>query len=289
MIDAPIGLAFAAGAVAAFNPCGFALLPGYLSYYLGGEAHPGVRRGVMVAGSVTAGFALVFGLLGALIVSVSSAFLEWAPWASIVIGIAMVPLGVSLIRGRQLEVRLPGLKRTASGTGPTAMFVYGIGFALASLACTIPPFLVTVSTTFGRSNFASGMAVFGAYVGGMALVLVTLTVAVALARIQLVDRLRRVLPHVTKVSGWLVVTAAVYVIYYGWFQLRVLQGDPVLTGPADAVASVSETVSRFVNGLGFGWLVAAGVAVIAVGYTLRWRADTAQEDDVVDMDEEIYV
>lgn len=30
-----ISLAFAAGLVAAINPCGFALLPAYLSYYLG--------------------------------------------------------------------------------------------------------------------------------------------------------------------------------------------------------------------------------------------------------------
>ncbi|MGH9112549.1 MAG: cytochrome c biogenesis protein CcdA, partial [Acidimicrobiales bacterium] len=35
MIDAPVGFAFAAGMVAAFNPCGFAMLPAYLSWFLG--------------------------------------------------------------------------------------------------------------------------------------------------------------------------------------------------------------------------------------------------------------
>ena len=35
MIDAPIGLAFAAGLVATVNPCGFAMLPAYLSYFMG--------------------------------------------------------------------------------------------------------------------------------------------------------------------------------------------------------------------------------------------------------------
>ena len=33
----PFGYAFAAGMVAAVNPCGFALLPGYLGLYLGTE------------------------------------------------------------------------------------------------------------------------------------------------------------------------------------------------------------------------------------------------------------
>ena len=35
MIDAPLALAFAAGLVATVNPCGFAMLPAYLSYFVG--------------------------------------------------------------------------------------------------------------------------------------------------------------------------------------------------------------------------------------------------------------
>ena len=37
MIDAPLALAFTAGMVATVNPCGFAMLPAYLSYFLGIE------------------------------------------------------------------------------------------------------------------------------------------------------------------------------------------------------------------------------------------------------------
>ena len=33
MIDAPLALAFSAGLVATVNPCGFAMLPAYLSYF----------------------------------------------------------------------------------------------------------------------------------------------------------------------------------------------------------------------------------------------------------------
>ena len=37
MIDAPLALAFASGMVATVNPCGFAMLPAYLGYFLGLE------------------------------------------------------------------------------------------------------------------------------------------------------------------------------------------------------------------------------------------------------------
>ena len=50
VIDAPLGLAFAPGMVATVNPCGFAMLPAYLGYFLGlegqGQGRPGEREPV---------------------------------------------------------------------------------------------------------------------------------------------------------------------------------------------------------------------------------------------------
>ena len=37
MIDAPFALALTAGMVATVNPCGFAMLPAYLAYFVGAE------------------------------------------------------------------------------------------------------------------------------------------------------------------------------------------------------------------------------------------------------------
>ena len=158
------------------------MLPGYLAYYVGsaeGRATPG--RVAMVASSVAAGFTLVFLIIGAIIVSVSSTVLAWAPWAGIVVGALLIPLGIRLVRGHKLQIPMFGTKRDLSGDSPAAMFGYGVIYALVSLACTIPAFLVSVSTSFSRGGFLSGLAVFGAYSAGMAAVLITLTIAVALA------------------------------------------------------------------------------------------------------------
>lgn len=37
MISGPIALAFTAGMVATFNPCGFALLPAYIGAFVAGD------------------------------------------------------------------------------------------------------------------------------------------------------------------------------------------------------------------------------------------------------------
>ena len=60
---APLGFAFAAGMVAAVNPCGFAMLPAYMGLYLGAnDTDDGGRhlfkhlgKALLVGGTVTAG------------------------------------------------------------------------------------------------------------------------------------------------------------------------------------------------------------------------------------------
>ena len=46
MIEAPFALAFGAGLVATLNPCGFAMLPAYLSYFMVYAWQVPGRRGV---------------------------------------------------------------------------------------------------------------------------------------------------------------------------------------------------------------------------------------------------
>ena len=65
----PVGYAFGAGMVASVNPCGFFLLPSYMSYQLGTteegfySLHPVHRmiRALLLGGLATIGFVLFFG------------------------------------------------------------------------------------------------------------------------------------------------------------------------------------------------------------------------------------
>ena len=91
MIGTPMALAFTAGMFAVVNPCGFAMLPAYLSFFLGDDADdapgPGVLRAVVVGMSVSAGFAALFAVIGLLVRHVSDQVLRWTPWLSVVIGV----------------------------------------------------------------------------------------------------------------------------------------------------------------------------------------------------------
>ncbi|HET6921433.1 MAG TPA: cytochrome c biogenesis protein CcdA [Jiangellaceae bacterium] len=257
-------LAATAGMVAAFNPCGFALLPAYLSLLVGrGGAGSPVGRALAAAAAMTAGFAAVFGAFGLVVVPLALSLGRYLSWATVVVGVALVLLGVWLLTGRELVVRLPRLRGAAPIGGTASMVIYGIAYAVASLSCTIAPFLAVTTSTFRAQSTAAGIAVFVAYALGMGVVVGVLAVAVALAQDGLLRRLRGVMPYVSRLSGALLVLAGVYVTYYGVYELRLANGnitdDPVIS----TATSVRGAVARFVDGLG-PWVL-LGVLAVLVG------------------------
>ena len=224
MIEAPFALALTAGMVATVNPCGFAMLPAYLSYFLGTEdaagdadAQAGILRALAVGGVVTLGFLLVFGTVGLAISHLSLSINRFLPWVTLVIGVGLFALGIAMLRGFELVVRLPKLERGGTTRGLGSMFVFGISYAVASLSCTLPPFLAVTATTFNQLSYLSGVSVFLAYGLGLGLALTVLTVAIALTRVSIVGHLRRALPYIHRISGGLLVVAGAYLAWYGWY------------------------------------------------------------------------
>ena len=285
MIDAPLAYAFGVGMVATVNPCGFAMLPAYLSFFLGLEgagddARTDVLRAVVIGATITAGFVAVFGLLGlvftAFSVSVQATIESWLPWLTIGLGLLLVVLGTQLLRGKALNFRIPTPSKGVDDRQLASVFVFGVSYALVSLSCTIPLFLAVVSTTFTNKNFVSGLATYVAYALGMGVVLIALTVALALARQSLVRTIRRALPYVYKVSGALLLVAGAYVAYYGWYELRVDQGDVSGGGPANFVFRLNGQISQWIQDTGpvrIGIVLAAAIGVaIALAMSRRNRS-----------------
>jgi len=201
MIDAPLALAFAAGLVATVNPCGFAMLPAYLSYFMGIEDQDkstasAVRSALVVGGIVSLGFLIVFGLAGLLITAGFRVVIDVIPWVAIVIGIGIIGLGIALLRGYEMTVGLPKVQRATSGRGYRSVFLFGVSYAVASLSCTLPVFLTVVATQVTRGSLVSGLATFLAYGTGMALVLMAVTVALSVEKQSLVGWLRGLARHI---------------------------------------------------------------------------------------------
>ena len=157
MIDAPLAYAFGVGMVATVNPCGFAMLPAYLSFFLGLEEADDDTRGsvlhaLVIGATVTAGFLLVFGVLGILLDGALSSLQDWLPWVTIVLGVLLVLLGIALLTGRSVTLRIPTPRQRGDGSQLLSVFVFGVSYALVSLSCTIPLFIAAVALTMGARS-----------------------------------------------------------------------------------------------------------------------------------------
>lgn len=281
MIEAPLALAFASGMLATVNPCGFAMLPAYLGYFLGVEGgernvRASVSRSLGVGLSVSGGFLLVFSAVGVAIYHLSASVYEWVPWATIVIGVVLVVLGVAMLRGFEPVVALPKLNRGGRSRDGQSMFVFGVSYAVASISCALPLFTGAVAGTFRRENLVSSLAVFVAYSLGMTLVLLVLTVSMGMARQGIVRSLRRALPYVTRASGLLLVVAGAYLAHYGWYERRVRAGDGGDGSPlVDTVTDWSSSIAQWVTNVGstrLGLLLALALAtVLTATFGVRTR------------------
>ena len=156
----PLGYAFGLGMAAAVNPCGFALLPTYLGLYLGAAAGERLqwpaqlRRALVVSAAMTVSFVALFGAAGLILGGVGAAVGGWLPWLSLGTGVALAILGGRLLAGGSVEA--PGAERLAdrlggavNRTGLLAYAAYGLAFALSSLGCALPLFLVAGSGDIG--------------------------------------------------------------------------------------------------------------------------------------------
>ena len=280
MNGAPLAFAFGAGMLATVNPCGFSLLPAYLTYFLGLD--PGVEaadaplggsvlRAFSVSAAMTAGFVAVFGAVGFVIARIGSSVQRHLPYVTLVIGLGLVVLGVATLRGRYVRLPVPTLRRGGGERGLGSMAVFGVSYALSSLSCTIGPFLAATSSTFSDAGFLAGVSTFVAYALGMGAVVTALTVAVASARTSMVARFRSSGRWVQPVSGVLLLVAGAYTAYYGWYELRLRDGivrDPIVDAAIDLQGFLASAISDIGTGT-LGVICAVVCAIAAAAGLLR--------------------
>lgn len=297
MIDGAVTLALLAGLIAAFNPCGFAMLPAYVGYFVGQDvgatesASVRVLRAIPVALAVSAGFVVVFGTIGFVLGAVNegweSQIQEYSPYATIVIGPLVALLGIAMVFGFELNIRGPKLAVGGQGRGLRSMFLFGVSYAVASISCTFPIFAANVVSAGTREGTVTGVLTVLAYGLGMSLVITALTLAVALAREPIVRFLRSGMQYVNRASGALMVVIGAYVSWYGIFSLRVRNDPTAAGGPVDLVDSWSTAVENWIRGRGEGTvtlvLLAFVVAVGALAYRgarhRRLEGDATPVDD----------
>ncbi|HEY3214357.1 MAG TPA: cytochrome c biogenesis protein CcdA [Actinomycetota bacterium] len=218
--------AFALGAVAAFNPCGFALVPAYLGLYLRDDVTRsglGARlsRSVAVAVVVGATFTVLFGAVGAVFEIGSAPIVRSLPWVGLGVGVVLVLTGGLVLSGRHIGMggapqRLATrIGKGASNSSLLGYAAFGLAYGAASLGCTLPLFLALMGTAAATSRlYGAAVLAFVLYGAGMAASLAVLTLVAGLVSFGIFERVRTFVRIVTPLSAGLLLLSGAYVIYY---------------------------------------------------------------------------
>jgi cytochrome c-type biogenesis protein len=271
-----VGLSFLRGLVASVNPCAFVLLPTYLMYFLGmtgarpGDQRASVRRALLVSAAVSTGFMAVFVVAGIVSEYVTSWIETNAKYATLVIGLGFIALGVAMLAGYRLPITTPkvGTLRVLGEERATliAMAGYGAAYAVTSISCTLPLFTSTLFGNVKRGGWGSGLAHVVAYGLGMALVVTALTIALALANTSLLRALKSSSRHVDTIAAVLVTLSGLYLVYYFWI-VDVNEDSSAVTDRVDSLQR------RIQTSLQDSWqlvaVVLAGVVLGAIVYATR--------------------
>ncbi|MGI9659200.1 MAG: cytochrome c biogenesis CcdA family protein, partial [Gaiellaceae bacterium] len=278
MIEAPLAVAFAAGLIAIMNPCGFAMLPAYLSYFMGtGQGKTvgrpeALRRALLVGGVMSLSFLLIFGITGIAITAGFRAVIDWIPYIALGIGGLVALLGVAMLFGYELRVGLPKARTASKDGGLRSVFVFGLSYGAASLSCTLPVFLSVVAAQLTASSFISGATTFLVYALGMSMMLVAITIVLALGKQTLVGKLRNSARYINRASGVVLLAAGSYIVWFWATNLG--QGADALND--SGAFRITETLSQRATEI-FGenallWATIFGGLIVAV-VAYAFRAD----------------
>ncbi len=268
VIEGNFAYSFMLGMLAAVNPCGFVLLPAYLLYFLGIDGGPQhisrapLQRALRVSASVSAGFLLVFLVVG----TISRLFTQWielrAKYAGFVIGLILIVLGIAMLFGWKpsFTTSMPGAKRDHS---TRAMFVFGIGYAIASIGCTIGLLTTAILGSIGTNGFVSGVISITMYGLGMSLLVTALTVTLAAAKTGVARVLKRSLRYIDKVAAVFISLTGIYLTWY-WYGAISERGS--LGTVVSRVENWQNSVSLWLQRQGASRLALICAVVIALAY-----------------------
>lgn len=236
--------AFLAGAAATVNPCGLAMLPAYISYYVGrdeGRSHPG--RGFAAGLLLSLGTLGVFTLMGLVITTLGTAVARFIPWLALLVAVLLLVAGVATLLGRAPAVLIGSSQQAPLKDSPSSFVSFGVGYGLASLGCTLPIFMIVASQVFSAA-FVTGLLAFVAYGLGMGTVLTGISLAVAFGKTAVLRYVRAAGPALKFVGGLGLLVAGSYLITYNIGGLLLFQQGqnsyfPLYLGVGAFVASLA--------------------------------------------------
>ena len=218
-----------------FSPCAFPVLPGFISYYLS----LGAREDELIAQEklktrmpssfnigILSGLGMwtFFGIIGIVALLMGEAFAKSGiiHYIAIFIALLLIVLGSLMLLGitshlmgfvQNFVDKYSTTEADETFTPRRNMYLYGIGYAAASIDCTaaaVLPFVVFLST-LGTSAIGFGIA--GLMVG-LLILMVAVTMLVGMGRQVMINFLRRATGHIKMIGSWMMIMAGIGLTIY---------------------------------------------------------------------------
>ncbi len=206
------GLAFTAGILAVLSPCALPLLPSYVVYYFNHKPRASIVNVFLFSFLTMIGFLSVFTLIG-LFPSIAISFLEVnSKILQSSIGVFLILVGL-LYGFTDIFNYIPRLSITPSkSSGLISYFIYGIGYALASMSCSLPVFLLILGRSI-TANLIENVFLLIFYGLGVGSVLFFLTIAVYFSKDLLLSKILDSLPLIRKISAIILILSGFSMLY----------------------------------------------------------------------------
>ena len=215
---------FSSGLIAAFNPCGVLMFPAYIGYQLKSINQINSQKRVVFALFIKAlslgiftslGFVVLFGFMGLLLGLFGSLIRVWVPLMGLIIGVLLIVVGVFLL-GFRTKINILFLSRASSlGSGiknqNLGMFVFGIGYGIASLSCALPIYLAAIGLVLG-TNLNISNIIFNSliYALGMGVVMISTSVGVVIFKHSVNSFVSKISRSVEYIGSVLMIIAGIF-------------------------------------------------------------------------------
>ncbi len=211
-----LSLAATAGLLAFFSPCGYALLPAYIGFFLSRHGDNPSKKalakdGILFGLFVILGFVSVLGVLWVIAATVGNIIGSFLPQLSLIIGIILVLAGLYMfIKPSKFSVRLPGFLSKSRG-GYLGAYFFGLAYIIGGIGCTLPIFIAVLAQA-ALLGPAQSLLTFAAFTGVMSLLMIVVTGLLIVARQALFNKLKKFLPYVQRIGAALLIVAGVYLL-----------------------------------------------------------------------------
>jgi len=141
----------------------------------------------------------------------------------------IIGIGIAKIFGKTFHINIPMPRGLVYGSvasnnhyssngnknsAYTNFFLFGIGYAIASLSCTLPIFLLVVFQALSAGGIVQGSFVFLSYALGMGAVMIAVSLAIGISNQTFLKWLRRLAPKMNVITSIVLILAGSYLIYY---------------------------------------------------------------------------